>query len=85
MVSLSGFLASKFILLFRHEGDDDRGDKNVGERDLEEKDPAESHQLIIAETGQGPTHPDEEEEQGTDLGEEDENVEETAENSTPAA
>jgi hypothetical protein len=45
----------------------------------------EPHQLIIAETGQGPAHPDEEDQQGTDLGEEDEDVEETAENSTPAA
>src|SRR4029077_21095112 len=81
----SGFLASKFILLVRHEGDDDRGDKHVGERDPEKKPPAEPHQLIIAETGQGPAHPDEEDQQSADLGEEDEDVEEAAKNSRPAA
>ena len=79
LVPCHGFMASKFIPISA-EGEDDRGEENVDERDLEEEDPAEPHQLIVAEARQRPAHPDEDEEQGGDFGEEDGDVEETAEN-----
>src|SRR6187200_2162533 len=79
------FLASSVSSSFRHGGHDDCGDKNVHERDLEKENPAEAHELIVAETGKGPAHPDEEEKEQGHFPEETKDVEESAENAAPAA
>ena len=68
-----------------HRRDEGRGEENVCQCDLEKEDPAEAHQLIVAKPGQGPAHPDKEKEQAGDLGEEDRDVEETTDDSAPAA
>ena len=45
--------------------------ENVNQRDLEEEEPAEAHELVIAKSGQGPTHPHEKQNDDGDLCEED--------------
>src|SRR4029077_16062630 len=45
--------------------------EDVNQRDLEEEEPAETHELIIAESGQGPAHPHKKENDDGDLCEED--------------
>ncbi len=46
--SVPAFLLSWPLL--RHVGHDDRGDEDVHEGDLEKEDPAEAHELVVAET-----------------------------------
>src|SRR5436305_11466839 len=70
--------------LRRQVRDDERGEEDVHERDFEEEDPAEQHQLIVAEAGQRPAHPDEDEEERGDFPEEGRDVEKAAEDSAPA-
>src|SRR5688572_19715657 len=53
---------------------DPRRDEDVHERDFEEIEPPEFHQLVITEPRQGPSNPDEDEEQDGDFGEEDGDV-----------
>src|SRR5438067_12942252 len=48
--------------------------KDVYQRDLEEKEPAESHELVPAESGQRPAHPHEHENEGADFGKEHDDV-----------
>src|SRR5438094_6678108 len=45
--------------------------ENVNQRDLEEEKPAETHKLIVAKPGQGPSHPHKKENDNGDLCEED--------------
>ena len=53
-------------------GQDGGGDEDIYEGDFKEEDPAQSHQLIIAETRESPADPDENEKEGRDFGEENE-------------
>jgi hypothetical protein len=51
--------------LFPHERQNERDDEHIHQRDLDEKVPAEPHQLIVAKSRQSPADPDEKEkEQG---------------------
>lgn len=59
-------------------GEDECGEKNVDERGLEEDDPAELHQLVIAEPRHGPTDEDEEQDEYNEFGEEAAHVDEAA-------
>src|SRR5882724_10170655 len=58
-------------------GDDGGGQKNVHERDLEEENPAQPHQLIVAETRQSEADPDKNKKKRRNFGEENEDVNET--------
>jgi hypothetical protein len=48
-----------------------RNNENVNQRDLEEEEPAETHKLVIAKSGQGPSHPHKKENDDGNLCEED--------------
>src|SRR5579862_8628052 len=65
----------------RHDGG---GDEDVDERDLEEVEPADAHELIVTETGKRPADPNEEEEQAGDLGEESGDVDEAEDDAAEA-
>ena len=47
---------------------------DVGEGDGEDVFPAEAHELVVAEAGEGPAHPDEEDDEEAHLDEEDEGI-----------
>jgi hypothetical protein len=57
-----------------HVGDHQRGEEDVQQGEFEKEIPAELHQLIVAEAGKGPSHPDEHEEEESDLREKDSDV-----------
>src|SRR4030095_3875879 len=52
-------------------------DKDVYQRDLKKEEPAEAHELVVAETRQRPTDPHEHKDQGGDFCKEDRNIDET--------
>src|SRR5581483_10107314 len=58
----------------REKREDTRGEDDVDEGDFEKVNPAEAHELVVAETRQRPAHPDEEKEQCCDLAEKDGDV-----------
>src|SRR6266853_435716 len=72
---------SSFVWQIRH---DACSDKNVHERDLKKEQPAEPHELVVAEPGQGPAHPHEHENDHGNFGEKGCNVEQAADYSAPA-
>src|SRR5258708_2532789 len=53
-----------------NQGEENAGEEDVGERERENAFPAEAHQLIIAETGKSPAHPDEEDDEETHFNQE---------------
>src|ERR1700720_4705200 len=58
------------FMLVAPQQNDRGGDHNVRERNREEQFPAEGHQLVITETGQGAPHPDIDEEEKENLAQE---------------
>src|SRR5205823_10849204 len=58
-------------------GNDGGGQENVHERDLKEENPAQPHQLIVAETRQSEADPDKNKKKRCNFGEENEDVNET--------
>src|SRR5205823_8268709 len=58
-------------------GNDGGGQENVHERDLEEENPTQPHQLIVAETRQSEADPDKNKKKRRNFGEENEGVNET--------
>src|SRR5437016_1122954 len=48
-----------------------RNKENVNQSDLEEEEPAETHKLVVAKSGEGPSHPHKKENDDGDLCEED--------------
>src|SRR6266576_7218367 len=72
---------SSFVRQIRH---DARSDKNIHERDLKKEQPAEPHELVVAEPGQGPAHPHEHENDHGNFGEKGCNVEQAADYAAPA-
>src|SRR4029453_17217872 len=54
-----------------------RDKEDIYQSDLEEEKPAEAHQLVITKSGQGPSHPHENENDDGDLCEEDRDVYQT--------
>src|SRR6266545_4580687 len=66
-----------YFVVTGHKGHYRRDNENVNQRDLEKEEPAEAHKLIIAKSGQGPSHPHEKENNDGHLREEDCDVDQT--------
>ena len=58
-------------------GKDGGGPEDIHEGDFKEENPAQSHQLIVAEAGESKADPDENEKEDRNFGEENEDVNET--------
>src|SRR5437868_617439 len=64
--------------------EDEGHDEDIHQSDLEEKDPAEPHQLVVTKAGQSESDPDKEKQQRGDLGKKRHNVKQAAENTPPS-
>ena len=58
--------------------DDESGEENIDQSGLEENHPAEAHELVVAETWNGPAHEDKEQNEGDHFGEENAKMNEAA-------
>src|SRR4051812_48977969 len=65
-------------------GHNDRRDKNIQQRDFEEKDPPQAHQLVITEPWQGESNPDKEEDEHRDFREKCHDIKQAAQHTGPA-
>src|SRR5271154_6135365 len=64
------------------QGEDKAGDDDVGHGDGQEELPAEAHELVVAETGERASNPDEEQKEGEDLDDEPEDRQDRVDDGT---